>query len=157
MFTLRVNSFAASLPRFEGYMVLFLFFSFAVSSTMATPFLDHVVRDREHPVLVYEICGWIRFQPRSVRSCSGSLLDSSGEDIENIALSELFRTTRITLHCPCHESSLSKCHWLVCRLYFAASRPEVLLDEDDSRSSSRARESGSSLLVSQLQVAIQTP
>ena len=46
-FILRVNSFAASLPRVEGYMVLFLFFSFAVSSTMATPFLDHVVRDRE--------------------------------------------------------------------------------------------------------------
>ena len=47
MFTLRVNSFAASLPRIPGYMVLFLFFSFAVSSTMATPFLDHVVRERE--------------------------------------------------------------------------------------------------------------
>ena len=46
-FILRVNSFAASLPRVEGYVVLFLFFSFAVSSTMATPFLDHVVRDRE--------------------------------------------------------------------------------------------------------------
>ena len=43
MFTLRVNSFAASLPRVKGYMVLFLFFSFAVSSTTATPFLDHVV------------------------------------------------------------------------------------------------------------------
>ena len=47
MFILRVNSFAASLPRVEGCMVLFLFFTFAVSSTMATPFLDHVVRERE--------------------------------------------------------------------------------------------------------------
>ena len=47
MFILRVNSFAASLPRIPGYMVLFLFFGFAVSSTMATPFLDHVVRDGE--------------------------------------------------------------------------------------------------------------
>ena len=47
MFTLRVNSFAASLPRIPGYMVLFVIFSFTVSSTMATPFLDHVVRDRE--------------------------------------------------------------------------------------------------------------
>ena len=47
MFSLRVNSFAASLPSVEGFLVLFLFFSFAVSSTMATPFLDHVVRDRE--------------------------------------------------------------------------------------------------------------
>ena len=44
---LSVNSFAASLPRVEGYMVLFLFFSVTVSSTMVTPFLDHVVRDRE--------------------------------------------------------------------------------------------------------------
>ena len=48
MFILRVNSFAASLPRVEGYMVLFLFFGFAVSSTMTAPFLDHVVRDREY-------------------------------------------------------------------------------------------------------------
>ena len=45
MFTLRVNSFAASFPRVKGIMVLFLFFSFAVSSTMATPCLDHVVWD----------------------------------------------------------------------------------------------------------------
>ena len=28
-------------------VVLFLFFGFAVSSTMTAPFLDHVVRDRE--------------------------------------------------------------------------------------------------------------
>ena len=47
MSTLRVNFLAASLPRIPGYMVLFLFFGFAVSSTMTTPFLDHVVRDRE--------------------------------------------------------------------------------------------------------------
>ena len=43
-----------------------------------------------------------------------------------------------------------------CRGYFAANRLEVLLDEDDSRSSSRVREHGSFLLVSQLHVAIQT-
>ena len=43
-----------------------------------------------------------------------------------------------------------------CRRYFAASRLEVLLDEDDSRSSSRVREHGSFLLLSQLHVAIQT-
>ena len=45
---------------------------------------------------------------------------------------------------------------MVCRRYFAANRLEVLLDEDDSRSSSRARGRGSSSLVSQLHVAIQT-
>ena len=41
-----------------------------------------------------------------------------------------------------------------CRRYFAASRLEVLLDEDDSRSSSRARERGSSLLVSHSEVNV---
>ena len=43
-----------------------------------------------------------------------------------------------------------------CKRCFVASLHEVLLDEDDSRSSSRVREHGSSLLVSQLHVAIQT-
>ena len=42
--TLRI---AASFPRIPGHMVLLFFLGFAVSSTMATPFLDHVVRDRE--------------------------------------------------------------------------------------------------------------
>ena len=39
------------------------------------------------------------------------------------------------------------------RRYFVASRLKVLLDEDDSRSSSRVREHGSFLLVSQLHEA----
>ena len=47
IFTLRVNSFAASLPRIPSYMVLLLFFNFTVSSTLAAPFLNHEVRDRE--------------------------------------------------------------------------------------------------------------
>ena len=47
MFTLRVNFLEASLPSIPGNMVLFLFFGFAMSSTMTAPFLDHVVRDRE--------------------------------------------------------------------------------------------------------------
>ena len=46
MFTLRVNFLAASHPRIPSYMVLFLFFGFAVSSTMIRSFLHHVVRDR---------------------------------------------------------------------------------------------------------------
>ena len=41
-----------------------------------------------------------------------------------------------------------------CRRYVAGNRLEVLVDEDDSRSSSRVREHGSLLLVSQLHVAI---
>ena len=43
-----------------------------------------------------------------------------------------------------------------CRRYFVANRLEVLLDEDDFRSSSPALERGIFLLVSQLHVAIQT-
>ena len=42
-----------------------------------------------------------------------------------------------------------------CRRDFAASRLEVLVDEDSSPSSSGAREHQSFLLVSQLHVAIQ--
>ena len=72
------------------------------------------------------------------------------------ALSELFRLTQIALHCPFHESSLSNCRWLGCRRYFAANRLAMLLDEDDSRSSSRVHEHENCWLVSQLHVAIQT-
>ena len=157
MFFLSVNSFSASLPRVEGDEVLFLFFSFAVSSTMVTPLLDHVVRYRQsiQSELIELFC-WIRFQPRSVRKSSWSLLDSKGEDIENIALLVLFRITRIIPHCPFHGPSLSNCYWMGCRRYFAAKRLEVLLNENDSRSSSRALERGSFLRVSKLHVAILT-
>ena len=47
MLTLRVDSFAASLPRIPSLMELFLFFDIAMSSTMSRSFLSHVVRDRE--------------------------------------------------------------------------------------------------------------
>ena len=43
-----------------------------------------------------------------------------------------------------------------CRRYSAASRLEVLLNENDFRSSSRALERGEFLLLSQLHVAILT-
>ena len=55
---------------------------------------------REPPVAICWSFGWIRFQPRGVRRRNRSLLDSNKEGIENIALLELFRITRITLHCP---------------------------------------------------------
>ena len=41
-----------------------------------------------------------------------------------------------------------------CRRYSAASRLEVLLDEDDFRSSSQALELGDVLLLSQLHVTV---
>ena len=68
----------------------------------------------------------------------------------------LFRTTRITPHCPFHGSSPSNFCWMGCRRYSAASRLEVLLDGDDFRSFSRALERGSFLFVSQLHVPILT-
>ena len=73
MFFLAVNSFATSLPRVEGDMVLFLCFSFTVPSTMGSPLLGHVVRERESiqsPVVKFFF--WIRFQPRGVRKCNVS-------------------------------------------------------------------------------------
>ena len=149
MFILRVNSSAASLPRIPSCMVLFLFFSFAVSSTMATTFLDHVVRDRESIQSSFiQLSSGIAFN----QELSACAVDSNREYIENIALSVLFRTTRTTLHCPIHGSSPSNC--FVSRRYFAANRLEVLLDEDDFRSSSRALERGNFRLLSQLHVTI---
>ena len=141
--------FDTSLPCVVGHEMHFLCVGFAVPSTVGSPLLDDAVA-------FGEICGWIRFQPRDVHKCNGLFLDSNKEDILSIALLELFRTTRTTLHCPFHESSLSIRHRMGCRRYFVANRLEVLLDEDDSRSSSRVREHGSFLLVSQLHVAIQT-
>ena len=77
-----------------------------------------------------------------VHKCNRLLIDSNNKGILSIALLELFRITRITLHCPFHESSLPNRHWMGCRRYSAANRLEVHLDEDDSRSSSQAREHG---------------
>ena len=88
--------------------------------------------------------------------CSRWFLDSDREDIENIAFSVLFRATRITLHCPIHGSSLSNCHYMGCRRWFVVSRFEVLFDEDDVRSCSRALERGNFLRLAQLHVAVLT-
>ena len=71
------------------------------------------------------LAGFALFQ--DVLKCNRLFLDSNREDIENIALSELFRITRTTLHDPFHESSLEIRHKMGCRRYFAASRLEVLL------------------------------
>ena len=111
---------------------------------------------RKRPNAIGENFGWIHFLSRDVHECNRQFLDSNKESILSVALSVLFRTTRITLHCPIHGSSPSIRLWMGCRRYFVANRLEVLVDEDDPRSSSRVREHGSFLLVSQLHVAIQT-
>ena len=143
------NIFETSPSSIMGYEVLLLFFSFTVPSTAWSPL-------REHPIAIGEDVGWIRFPARDVHKCNRPFLDSSKEGILSIAPLELFRTTQIALHCQYHESSSLIFHWMGCTHYFVADRLEVLVDEDDSRSSSLVREHGSFLLVSQLHVAIQT-
>ena len=75
---------------------------------MATPFLDYVVRDREsiQSQLIKLSSGFAFNQELSASTVDNSLIPI-GEDIKNIALSVLSRTTRITLHCPFHGSSAS--------------------------------------------------
>ena len=146
------KSFLIHLLRLE---MLLLCLSFSVPSTTRSPLFDDVVRDWENIQSPLENVGWIRFPSRDVHKCNRLFIGSNEEGILSIALLELFRITRITLHCLFHKSSLLIRHWMGCGRYFAASRLEVHLDEDDSRSSSRAREHGSFLLVSQLHVAIQ--
>ena len=87
MSTLRVNFLAASLPRIPGDMVLFLFFSFTVSSTMTAQFFDHVVRDRES------------IQSKFVKLSSGFAFNQelSAGAVDN-SLVPIEKTLR-TLHC----------------------------------------------------------
>ena len=131
--------------------MLLLCFSFAVPSTTRSSLFNDVVWDWENiqSPLVKMLAG-IRFLSRDVHKCNRLFLDSNKEGILSIALWELFRINQIAPHCPFHESSFLILHWLGCRHYFVADRLEVLVFEDDSRSSSRVREHGSFLLVSQL-------
>ena len=111
MFFLSVNSFATSLPRVEGEKVLLLCFSFTVPSTMGSLLLDHEVRDRESIQFQFAklLAGFALNQEVSTSAMDYSLIFNR-EGILSIALSELFRRARITLHCPFHESSLSIRH-----------------------------------------------
>ena len=149
--------FDASLPRVVGQKKTLSVPQFCRAEYhVVAPFWWSSVGLRKLPVATGENFGWIRYQSRDVQKCNRLFLDSNKEGILSIALWELLCITRIALHCPCHESSLLIRHWMGCRRHFVANRLEVLLDEDDSRSSSRVREHGSFLLVSQLHVAIQT-
>ena len=145
-------SFDTSLPRIVGHMVLFLCFSFAVPSTTRSPSLM-TKRGIENA----SSCHWQKVWLDSLfNQCNRSLLDSKKEGILSNARLEMFRISRITLHCPFDESSPSNRHWMGCRRFFATNRLQVLLDEDDSRSSWRVREHKSFRLVSHLHDAIQT-
>ena len=65
---------------------------------------------RKHQVAIGENCGWIRSLPRDVHKCNRVFLDSNKEGIF-WALHFFFRITRITLHCPFREPSLSIRYW----------------------------------------------
>ena len=110
---------------------------------------------RQRPVAIGDNFGWIHFLSRDVHKRSGQFLDSNKEGILSFALLELFRIARTTLHCPFHESSFLILHWMGCRHYFVVDRLEDLVDEDDSRSSGRAREHWNFRLISQLNLTIQ--
>ena len=149
--------FETSHPRVVGQEMLFLCLSYAVPSTTRSPLSWWRSSGlRKHPVATDENFGWIHFLSRDVHKCNRQFLDSNKEGILSIALWDLFRIARTSLHCPFHESSLLIRHWVGCRRYFVANRLEVLVDEDDSRFSSQALELGSFLLVSQLHVTILT-
>ena len=106
--------FVTSPSRMVDQEMLFLCLSFAVPSTTRSSLSDDVVRDWESiPVVIGEKCGWIRFHVGDVHKCNRLFLESNTEGILSIALLELFRTTRTTLHCPFHESSLSIRHWML--------------------------------------------
>ena len=140
-----------------GNKILSLFFSLPMTNAMRWQLLDDKVRDWEKMQLpsVDTSAGFIL--SRDAHKCSKLFPDSNKEGILSIALWELFRTTQIALHCPCHEASSLIFHRMGCRHYFVADRLEDLVDEDDSRSSSRVHEHENFRLVSQLQMAIQTP
>ena len=53
---------------------------------------------------------WVESVSRDVHKCRRRVLDSNKQSILSIALIEKFRRTRITPHCPFHESSLSILH-----------------------------------------------
>ena len=121
------------------------------------PFWWHSSGLREYPIAIGEYVGWIYFLSRDVHKCSKLCLDFNKQGILSTALWELFRITRIALHCPCHESPSLIFHKMGCRHHFVADRLEDLVDEGDCRSSSRVREHENFRLVSQLHVAIQRP
>ena len=138
--------------------MLSLFFSLPMTIAMKSSFLNDIVRDGENIQLPsVEYVGWIDFLSRDAHKCSKKCLDSNKEGILSIALKKLSRVTQIALHWPCLESSSLIFHLMGCKHYFVADRLEDLVDEDDSRSSSRVHEHENFRLVSQLHVAIQTP
>ena len=87
IFTLGVDFLTASLPRIPSQVVFSLYIGLAMSSTMGSAFLYHVVRDREciQSKSVKNFF-WIRCKSSIVRKCSRRFLDSNKEDTENIVL-----------------------------------------------------------------------
>ena len=103
--------FETSPPCIVGYEVLFLCFSFVVPSTSRSTLLDDAVLDCENvqsPV-VKMLPGFTFNQEMSTSAIDYSLIPTMNAFL-SIALLELFRIARITLHCPFHESLLLILH-----------------------------------------------
>ena len=136
MSTLRVNFLAASLARIPGYMVLFLFFGFAMSSTMTAPFLYHVVRNRECiQSELFKLSSGFAVN----EEVSASAVDNSLIPIKKTMRTLYFWSSFAQLE-QLHNTHFADHRLRIfaekgCRRYCAASRLEVLLDEDDFRSS----------------------
>ena len=128
--------FDTSLSRVMGYGMLFLCVGFAVPSTVGSLFLDDVVRDGEsiQSPLTKILIGFTYNQEMSTSAIDHSLilLDKASHNSNSSTLP----MSRIIAF----ESSL-------CGLWTFANRLELLVDEDDSRSSSRVREHRSYCLV----------
>ena len=147
MSTLRVNFLAASLPRIPSHMVFSLYIGLAVSSTMGRAFsLSCCPELRLHTVLVSETFFWIRCKSSIVHKCSTQFPCFQRRHWEHCIFK--FRTllnSRII--------SFDFC-WMDFGRYSAASPPEVLLDEDEFRSSVQDLELGDVLLPLQRSVTV---
>ena len=87
MFTFRVEFVAASLPRIPSHVVFYVYFGLAVSSTMGSAFLYHIVRDRDciHSWFVKLSSGLAVNQALSASAVDNSLIPIK-KTVENIVL-----------------------------------------------------------------------
>ena len=131
MFTFGVDFLTASLPRIPSQVVLFLYFGLAMSSTISRSFLYHVVRDRECIKSQFvELSSGFAVKSSIVSKCSPQFLDSKKDDIENIVLLAIVSHNSNNSTLPNSRIIAFESLLMGCRRYSAASRHEVLLDED---------------------------
>ena len=113
---------ATSLPRIVDHKKLFLCVGFAVPRTVESLLLDDVVLDGEsiQSPATQILTGFSFNQEMSTSARNHSFIQIK-KTFWALLLLELFHTIRRTLHCPCHESSLSYFCWKGCRCSSTAS------------------------------------